>query len=342
VTFLTPQLRARLRRVVTTAARVVAFALVLLRIQEGIVASRTLAQDGIVYIAAGERLNAGHRLYALLPSDRPILLNPPFYDSPFVSPPFTAVPFRALALLPTDFVLGLWWVVCFVAMAAVLLWFAWRLPVPTALLTVLLGTPIVFQLGHGNNQSLVLVGTIATWRLATTSRERAAGWLTGLLTVVKLFPAMLVVWAAAGRRWAEVAAAIVATIILTIVSALFAGPSSFVEFLGTHVSPTRVSLPGWLMGVGMSSTVAIVSVLVVGLLVVVALGRWPDLSFVAAVLVMTYAPPAVNAHSQVLVFAILAPVCWPIHRRAGATDRSPNVTPAVAADAGEASSTGAG
>src|SRR5690242_8765336 len=173
------------RRIGTIGARVIAIAIVLLRIADGVVASRTLVQDTFVYLAAGERLNAGHRLYALSPGDRPIPVNPPFFDSPFVSPPFAAVPFRALALLPTDVVLALWWVVCFAAMAGVLLWLAWRVPVPTALMAVVLATPIAYQIGHANNQSLVLAGTIVTWWLATRSHDRAAGSLIGLLAVSK-------------------------------------------------------------------------------------------------------------------------------------------------------------
>jgi len=265
-----------------------------------------------VYLAAGERLNAGHRLYALSPGDRPIPVNPPFFDSPFVSPPFAAVPFRALALLPTDVVLALWWVVCFAAMAGVLLWLAWRVPVPTALMAVVLATPIAYQIGHANNQSLVLAGTMSTWWLATRSQDRAAGSLIGLLAVSKVFPAMLAVWAAVERRWIVVAATIVSSVALTLVTAVLAGPTSFVEFLGTHVSPTRLSLAGQVASLGLSPTIALVVVLTIGTLVVVALHRWPDLSFVAAVVLMTFAPPAVNAHTEVLLLAILAPVSWPL------------------------------
>ena len=112
---LTWQLGMQWRTIAMVAARIVALGIVLVRLRDGIVATRTLDQDTIVYLGAAERLNAGHRLYALSAGDRPIPLNPPFYDSPFVSPPFAAVPFRPLALLPTDVVLGVWWLICFVA-----------------------------------------------------------------------------------------------------------------------------------------------------------------------------------------------------------------------------------
>jgi alpha-1,2-mannosyltransferase len=315
VASVTWQLGMQWRTIAMVAARIAAFGIVIFRLRDGLLASRTLDQDTIVYLAAAERLNAGHRLYALSPGDRPIPVNPPFFDSPFVSPPFAAIPFRPLALLPTDVVLGLWWLICFVAMAGVLVWLAWRVPIPTALMAILLATPIAYQIGHANNQSLVLAGTIVTWWLMTRTRDRAAGSLIGLLTVTKIFPAMLVVWAAVERRWTVAAAAIVAGVVLTLATAVLSGPTSLVEFLGSHVSPTRLSLTWRLTTAGLSPTVALVIVLALGMVLVAALGRWPDLSFAVAVVLMTFAPPAVNAHSEVLLLAVLAPLCWPLRSR---------------------------
>jgi len=320
VASLTRQLGTSWRAIAIAAARAVAFALVLLRLRDGVVASGTLAQDTIVYLAAAERLNAGHRLYTRAPGDRPILTSPPYFDSPFVSPPFAAIPFRPLALLPTDVVLGTWWLMCFAAMAVVLLWFAWRVPVPTALMAILLGTPIAYQIGHANNQSLVLVGTIATWWLLTRSRDRLAGTVIGVMAVTKLFPAMLAVWAAVERRWTAVFATTASSVVLTLATAVLAGPGTFVEFLGMHVSPTQLSLLSPLTRVGLSTTAALFVVIGVGTLVVVALGRWPDLSFAVSVVLMTFAPPAVNAHSEVLLLAVLAPLCWPLRSRSAAMD----------------------
>lgn len=47
--------------------------------------------DAFAYLAAGERLNDGHLLYALSPGDRPVVLKPPYWRIPFVSPPLLAV-----------------------------------------------------------------------------------------------------------------------------------------------------------------------------------------------------------------------------------------------------------
>src|SRR5439155_18905551 len=56
--------------------------------------------DATVYLAAGERLDAGHALYALAPGDRDPGLKPPYWTVPLLSPPLIGVVFRPLALLP--------------------------------------------------------------------------------------------------------------------------------------------------------------------------------------------------------------------------------------------------
>ncbi len=66
--------------------------------------------DALVYLGAGERLNAGHQLYALSPGDRYVGANPPYWTVPTLSPPFMGVLFRPLALLPPDLGAYVWWV----------------------------------------------------------------------------------------------------------------------------------------------------------------------------------------------------------------------------------------
>ena len=58
--------------------------------------------DSFTYLAAGERLNAGHFLYALLPGDRPVDMHPPLWTVPFLSPPPMGVLMRPFALMPGD------------------------------------------------------------------------------------------------------------------------------------------------------------------------------------------------------------------------------------------------
>jgi hypothetical protein len=67
--------------------------------------------DAFTYLAAGERLNDGHPLYALSAGDRPVDLHPPFWTVPLLSPPSIAVVLRPFALLPGDAGAYGWWAV---------------------------------------------------------------------------------------------------------------------------------------------------------------------------------------------------------------------------------------
>jgi hypothetical protein len=51
------------------------------------------------YLAAGERRQAGHPLYALSPGDRPVPLVPPYWSVPLLAPPSIAVLWSLVAPL---------------------------------------------------------------------------------------------------------------------------------------------------------------------------------------------------------------------------------------------------
>ena len=78
-------------------------------------------QDTWNYLAAGERLNAGHSIYAIVPGDRPTIIWPPGF-APLGSPPLVAVVWRPLALLPDTIVMWRWWAVSAALMLATSLW----------------------------------------------------------------------------------------------------------------------------------------------------------------------------------------------------------------------------
>src|SRR5918993_5378221 len=165
--------------------------------------------DAFTYLAAGERLNAGHLLYALSPGDRPVDLNPPYWTVPLLSPPPIAVLFRAFAALPPDTGAYAWWALQLVALTVSLVMLGRRKPLLTAGTMLVLLIPTVYEIGVGNLNSMVLLGTILTWRWATRGPERAAGVVAAILTVVKLTPAALGWWLIVTRRWRAVAARIV-------------------------------------------------------------------------------------------------------------------------------------
>ena len=76
-----------------------------------------IGQDTWNYLGAGERLNAGHSIYALVAGDRPILIELPS-TVPLVSPPLVAVLWRPLALLPDWLAMWGWWAASAAAMLA--------------------------------------------------------------------------------------------------------------------------------------------------------------------------------------------------------------------------------
>jgi hypothetical protein len=80
-----------------------------------------IGQDTWNYLAAGERLNAGHSIYALVAGDRPILLEPPS-AVPLISPPLVAVLWRPLAFLPDWLGMWAWWAASAAAMLATTVW----------------------------------------------------------------------------------------------------------------------------------------------------------------------------------------------------------------------------
>src|SRR5688572_26142730 len=65
--------------------------------------------DAFTYLAAGERLNAGHILYGLSPGDRPIHVEPPYWTVPLVTPPIIGVVWRPPAAFIGEPAIGVWW-----------------------------------------------------------------------------------------------------------------------------------------------------------------------------------------------------------------------------------------
>ena len=113
------------------------------------------------YLAAGERLNAGHRLYALSDGDRVVSLRPPYWSVPLLAPPPIAVAWRALAWVGEP-AMVLWGIACLAAATA----------------------SVVFLLRAGRLAGLALLA------MPLTSRWRAVA-VTVVVSVVILVIALL-------------------------------------------------------------------------------------------------------------------------------------------------------
>ena len=131
--------------------------------------------DATVYLAGGERLNAGHQLYALSPGDREVGLKPPFWTVPLLSPPLIAVIFRPLALFPPDIGAYIWWAGCLAAFAWIFYTFTRRQPILTSLAVIVLVVPLTYEIAVGNVNAFLMLGAILAWKWTTEGRDERAG-----------------------------------------------------------------------------------------------------------------------------------------------------------------------
>jgi hypothetical protein len=150
--------------------------------------------DALTYLAAGERLNGGHPLYAIGLGDRIVETAPPFYG-PLLSPPLIAVLFRPLALFGLS---AMWaWTVALGIVMGATAWHLARTPMAAAFV-VLLGAGVGMAAISGNVSTLFIPAYVAIWRW----RDRPiVGALVGVMAVTKLLPLVFVGFLMAGRRW---------------------------------------------------------------------------------------------------------------------------------------------
>ena len=274
--------------------------------------------DGLTYLAAGERLNAGHSLYELSPGDRPVVINPPFWTVPLLSPPPIAVYWRPLALLPNELGLTLWWIGTMTAVAAVPLLYLRARPVlgATAILVFLL--PIALELANGNVNGLLLFGVVACWLLARSGHDRAAGVVLAFMTSVKITPIVLVFWFLGQRRWQAVAAFGVTAVAIGVVTLLGAGLDNTLAYLDvvvdtSAIGTTQFSLAGLLRRIGVAPEIARFApwtVVALGALTMLWRRDRPELAYTVGVFTMVWGSPVMNVDWLSIMLGALAPGIW--------------------------------
>ena len=190
------------------------------------------------YLAAGERLNAGHPLYTLSAGDRPVILRPPFWSVPLLAPPPIAVLWRPLALLG-DSSMFLWGFAGLIGVLASALYAARR---GAYLLLAVVAQSMALVAISGNASALILPMLIGAWIV----RDRP--WIVGLLiaaaTAVKLTPVVLIVWLIATNRWRAVGATLAWALAIGVVSLVGAGLDLWVAWIESVPSsrPSPVAL----------------------------------------------------------------------------------------------------
>src|SRR5687768_7333974 len=276
--------------------------------------------DAFTYLAAGERLNDGHLLYALSPGDRPVGLKPPYWTVPLLSPPPIAVLFRPLALLPNDLGPYVWWAVCIVSIVGTMVVMLRRRPILIGLAILVLSIPIVYEIGVGNLNSLLLSGIVGAWYLLVRRYDIGVGVVIAGMTALKLTPVVLAWWLITQRRWTAFRAFIVAGLAIAGVSLLGAGLPAHLEYLGivrqtSTAGTSDLSLAGTARFVGVDPGIASVLpaiALVAGFVAIWLLRERPGLAYAVAVVTMLLGSPVVNVNWFTVLLAALAPAVWPL------------------------------
>jgi hypothetical protein len=298
--------------------------------------------DATTYIKAGERLNAGHVLYALSPGDRDVPLYPPYWTVPLLSPPLIAVIFRPLAMLPNDAGINVWWAITMTAVIGTLVALANRRPIATAWTAIALSLPITFEMGVANVNSLLLMGAVLSWWLFVRGRHRWAGAVVAAMIAVKLTPAPFAIWLLLGRRSRRPAfiGLAVSTLVWLAVSVGGAGLSAHFDYLGVIRNTQEVGTNGFsLAGVGRFVGIApefarwLPDVaLLVCLSVMFAWRERPARCYSVAVVAWLVASPVVDFNTFMLLLPLLAPLAWPAEETTEAAESArPNARASASA-----------
>jgi alpha-1,2-mannosyltransferase len=278
----------------------IAFALVLLWTAVMALNSE-IGYDTTAYLAAGERLNAGHFVYTLLPGDRFRPMAPPYWNVALLYPPLIAVLWRPLAALPA--MIGYWAFI--VADAVAILWATAYvlkgLRADTIALIAATSFAIGLEVTIGNVAGFLVAGYVVCWRY----RDRPwIGLLIGFMTAIKVTPGILILWLIGQRRGKALAYCAAALLVCLAVGTLGSSFDEHLQYLDVirTSAPQPLSLTG-LTGFGPATLIA----QVVGVLAVLALRGRPAWSFRVAILTMLVGSPAVGFQTPAILVAMGAP-----------------------------------
>jgi hypothetical protein len=273
------------------------------------------AKDGVTYLAAAERLNAGHALYSLEPGDRLVAgFGTECCPFPLMSPPTIAVLWRPIALLGPEAALLIWDWVNAVAIIATVGLLLVRIPLATGIFMVLLSLPLAQETLLGNVNGILLAGIVATWFLGRTDRFVLAGAVIAVMAAIKLWPAMLIVWFLTQGHSRALKGFVAGALVMTVTSLLGAGLMAHIDYLATVIPATAGQAP--LATIVRAATGVDVpwigyAVLGAGLVEVWALRKRPRLAWATAVLTMVFGSPVFHVGTLVLLFGALIPWAEP-------------------------------
>jgi alpha-1,2-mannosyltransferase len=199
-------------------------------------------EDFSAYLGAARSMAAGHSPYASFNGNVSVVM------TGFDYPPFAALLVRPLALLSDSAAVTLWlWisVACTVTGALVLA----RTVLPArwprtelALLAAFAFGPAGYNYWHGQMNPVIFLLLALSLRSYVEDKEVQTGVLLGLAAAIKLSPVVLLL----GRRWWRGTAAMVATIVASVVTAVpVIGVGGVRTFVDT-VLPSLARDTGWI------------------------------------------------------------------------------------------------
>jgi hypothetical protein len=255
--------------------------------------------DALWYQAAGERLNAGHLLYALSPGDRAVFMVPGITTAPLLSPPPIAVLWRLIVMIPLGF--QLWVLACWAAVLSTTFYLVFRTGLAGAVVAAAVSPAIGEQLAACNVAAFFPGLLVLTWKWRG---DPPAGRAIALMAALKLTPGAMAGWLVGSRQWRGLVAATLTIVGLVIVSVVGSSIGAFADYIqvARTAGPSTSSVSG-LTGLPWASA----AVLVVGTMAVAGLGRWPRIAFIAGVVVTVVGTPSLYLSGLVTLIATLAP-----------------------------------
>jgi hypothetical protein len=270
--------------------------------------------DAPNYYAAAERLNAGHALYELGPSDRKLALDG-WEPAPLLSPPLIAVAWRPLAASPIDLAVTIWTVIGLIALVGSCLWLVWRAGTATSVGVLVLSVPLGLTAWSGNLQAFLTPVLCFAWLWHASGRPARVGAVAGVGTVMKLAPAPLFVWMLVTRQTRALTAATVFAVGAALISLAGAGITAHLDYLRvasevSRLGGTALSAGGLAAVVGVPADLrafAAPALLALGSLGTVALRRRPDRAFSLAIVTGLLGLTVVNLTNATMLLAAFVP-----------------------------------
>lgn len=303
-----PPIAARIREIPSTYYAVAAIVVALLAAP--VFYPQLAPTDAYVYLAAGQRLNAGHELYHLHPGDLVIGSNPPYWNVPTLSPPLLGVIWRPLAALGWNGML-LGWALSGAAYLVAVAFVSWRMRGIALVATMVLSAPIGIQLGLGNVNGLIAFGLVLAW--LWRDRPALLGLILAVIVALKVTPVVLLVWLIATGRIRAVIWFVMASGVLLAVSAFGAGVGAVLEYPGIMISTsgtgsTDLSLAGLARSLGVPVDIALFMpwlVLIIGCILMTLTRKDERIGFAVAVCLIVLGSPVVREYWLALLLPAL-------------------------------------